>query len=156
MTKREFLQQAIDLALENTQSGKGQPFGAVVVKDGKVIATGVNQIFSHHDPTAHAEIQAIRKACETLGSHILTDCEIYASSQPCPLCIEAISWTGLKAIYYAASFAEAAEVGFNPTAGGDIPSERVDMGGSQLKPFNLWKEKHHKWSHKDVIGSKSD
>ncbi|MGG3891550.1 nucleoside deaminase [Metabacillus fastidiosus] len=138
MTRKQYLQAAIDLALENTREGKAQPFGAVIVKDGQVISTGVNEIFSTNDPTAHAEIQAIRKACEKIGSYLLTDCELYASSQPCPLCMEAISWAEIKKVYYAASFEEAAEAGFNPRADHESMVERVDMEGAQKEPLSLW------------------
>lgn len=140
MARKDYLQQAIQLALDNTREKQGQPFGAVIVKNGEVIATGVNEIFSTHDPTAHAEIQAIRKACENMESHLLTDCEIYASSQPCPLCMEAIAWAEMKAVYYAASFEEAAEAGFAPSADWQNPVERVDMNGIQIEPLNLWKK----------------
>lgn len=110
-----FLDQAIALATENAKTGGGGPFGAVVVKDGKVIATGVNQVTKTNDPSAHAEIVAIRAACKTLNSFQLTDCEIYLSCEPCPMCLGAIYWARLESVYYAGTHANAAEAGFDDT-----------------------------------------
>ena len=140
MEHQKFLNRTIQLALDNTRDRQAQPFGSVVVKDGEVIAEGVNQIAACNDPTAHAEIQAIRKACETLGRPELDDCILYASSRPCPLCVEAIGWANLSAVYYAASFDEAGEAGFDPSADWQRPFERVDMKGAQLEPFEQWKK----------------
>lgn len=141
MANREYLQRAIWLGLNNTHKHQGQPFGAVIVKDGEVIATGVNEIAKNNDPTAHAEIQAIRAACQKLESALLTDCVLYASSQPCPLCMEAIGWADLKAVYYAATFEEAGKVGFAPTADWNGLTERVDMNTAQIEPFKVWSDK---------------
>ena len=140
MSHEIYLQQAIDLAIHNTVEEKAQPFGAVIVKNGKVIATGVNEIAKCHDPTAHAEIQAIRAACAKLASPELKGCIMYASSQPCPLCMEAIAWADMEAVYHAATFAESAQVGFNPSADWQEYIERIDMGGSQLSPLHAWKK----------------
>lgn len=139
MSHEIFLQQAIDLALENTKKLGAQPFGAVIVKEGEVIATGVNEITAHYDPTAHAEIQAVRSACKLLKTSDLTGYTLYASSRPCPLCVEAMGWANLAAVYYAASFEESGEVGFMPSANWNAPFERIDMQGEQLKPLNQWK-----------------
>ena len=101
--KRSFMQVAIDLAAENIKSGKGGPFGAVIVKDNKIIAKGSNQVTSSNDPTAHAEVVAIRNACKELGAFQLDDCEIYTSCEPCPMCLGAIYWARPKKIYFAGS-----------------------------------------------------
>ncbi len=109
----EFMQQAIDLATANVTSGRGGPFGAVIVRDGKVLATGVNMVTSNFDPTAHAEVTAIRKGCAELGSFQLIGCEIYTSCEPCPMCLAAIYWARLDAIFYGNSAADAARAGFD-------------------------------------------
>jgi guanine deaminase len=110
---RIFMQQAIALATENVASGKGGPFGAVIVKDGKVIATGVNKVTATNDPTAHAEVTAIRSACEMLGTFQLDGCDVYTSCEPCPMCLAAIYWARCGAIYYGNTAADAAKVGFD-------------------------------------------
>ncbi len=108
-----FMQEAIALATENVASGRGGPFGAVVVKDGKVIATGVNLVTASNDPTAHAEVTAIRRACQLLGTFQLEGCEVYTSCEPCPMCLAAIYWARCGAIYYGNSADDAAKVGFD-------------------------------------------
>ncbi len=108
-----FMQQAVELATENVTSGRGGPFGAVVVKDGKVIATGVNLVTASNDPTAHAEVTAIRNACQSLGTFQLEGCEVYTSCEPCPMCLAAIYWARCRAIYYGNSAGDAAKVGFD-------------------------------------------
>ena len=110
---RAFMQEAIALATENVASGRGGPFGAVVVKDGKVIATGVNLVTASNDPTAHAEVTAIRNACQMLGTFQLEGCEVYTSCEPCPMCLAAIYWARCRAIYYGNSAEDAAKVGFD-------------------------------------------
>lgn len=107
------MQMAIDLASENVKSGNGGPFGAVIVKDGEVIATGANNVTNFNDPTAHAEVTAIRNACKKLSSFQLDGCEIYSSCEPCPMCLGAIYWARPKALYFAADKHDAAEVGFD-------------------------------------------
>jgi guanine deaminase len=109
----EFMQQAIALAVENVTTGRGGPFGAVVVKDGKVIATGVNRVTATNDPTAHAEVTAIRNACAALTTFQLEGCEVYTSCEPCPMCLAAIYWARCKAIYYGCTAADAAKAGFD-------------------------------------------
>jgi guanine deaminase len=109
----EFMKQAIALATENVTSGRGGPFGAVVVRDGKVIAAAANQVTATHDPTAHAEITAIRAACKTLESFSLEGCEVYTSCEPCPMCLAAIYWARCKAIYYGCNAKDAAKAGFD-------------------------------------------
>jgi tRNA(Arg) A34 adenosine deaminase TadA len=108
-----FMQEAIALATENVARGRGGPFGAVVVKDGKVIATGVNLVTALNDPTAHAEVTAIRNACQLLGTFQLEGCEVYTSCEPCPMCLAAIYWARCGAIYYGNSADDAAKVGFD-------------------------------------------
>ena len=101
------------LACQNVETGAGGPFGAVIVKDGKVIATGTNIVTTTNDPTAHAEVVAIRRACEALGSFQLTGCEIYSSCEPCPMCLGAIYWARPDVLYYAGTQADAADAGFD-------------------------------------------
>ena len=108
-----FLEMAVDLAKENVLSGHGGPFGAVVVKHGCVIAAGTNMVTSTNDPTAHAEIVAIRRACEALQSFQLDGCEIYSSCEPCPMCLGAIYWARPNAVYYANTREDAASAGFD-------------------------------------------
>jgi guanine deaminase len=109
----EFMLQAIQLATDNVTSGRGGPFGAVVVKDGRVIATGANQVTASNDPTAHAEVTAIRNACTALGHFRLDDCDVYTSCEPCPMCLAALYWSRCRAIYFGNCAADAAKVGFD-------------------------------------------
>ena len=109
----EFMLQAIQLATDNVTSGRGGPFGAVVVKDGKVIATGTNQVTAANDPTAHAEVTAIRNACASLGHFQLDGCDVYTSCEPCPMCLAALYWSRCRAIYFGNCAADAAKVGFD-------------------------------------------
>lgn len=108
-----FLAKTIDLALENVTSNNGGPFGALVTHRGIIIATGVNQVTLHNDPTAHAEIVAIRNACKKLSSFQLTDCIVYSSCEPCPMCLGALYWARPAALYFASSRHDAAHVGFD-------------------------------------------
>ena len=109
----QFMQQAIRLATENVTSGRGGPFGAVIVKDGHVLATGTNQVTALNDPTAHAEVIAIRNACTALGTFRLTDCDVYTSCEPCPMCLAALYWSRCRAIFYGNDAAAAAKIGFD-------------------------------------------
>ncbi len=109
------MHRAIELAMENVEKNEGGPFGAVVVKDGEIIAEGKNLVTSQNDPTAHAEIIAIRNACEVLDSHQLSECEIYASCEPCPMCLGAIYWARPRAVYFAAGRQDAARAYFDDT-----------------------------------------
>ena len=109
----EFMQQAIALAVENVTSGRGGPFGAVIVKDGKVIATGANRVTAANDPTAHAEVTAIRNACASLAVFQLEGCDIYSSCEPCPMCLAAIYWARCRTIYYGCTAEDAAAAGFD-------------------------------------------
>jgi tRNA(Arg) A34 adenosine deaminase TadA len=109
----EFMQQAIDLATENVLSGRGGPFGAVVVKDGRIVATGINLVTATNDPTAHAEVTAIRNACKALDTFQLTGCTIYSSCEPCPMCLTAIYWARCEALFFGATAQDAADAGFD-------------------------------------------
>lgn len=107
------MRRAIALSIETMNSGRGGPFGAVITRDGAIIAEGANQVTSTNDPTAHAEVVAIRRACEALGQFDLRGCEIYSSCEPCPMCLGAIYWARLDRIYFANSRADAAAIGFD-------------------------------------------
>ena len=111
--QKKFMREAIRLSMENVQSGNGGPFGTVIVKNGKIIATGVNEVTKSNDPTAHAEMIAIRNACEKLNSFQLDGCDIYCSYEPCPMCLGAIYWARPKSIYFANSKKDAAEINFD-------------------------------------------
>jgi len=105
--------EAIRLATENVKSGNGGPFAAVIVKDNKIIASGVNKVTSTNDPTAHAEVTAIRNACKELKSFQLDDCDLYTSCEPCPMCLGAIYWARPKRVYFGNTKSDAAEIGFD-------------------------------------------
>lgn len=107
------MRRAIELSMENVQSNKGGPFGAVVVKNGNVIGEGANQVLTTNDPSAHAEVVAIREACRKLNSFQLPGCEIYSSCEPCPMCMGLIYWARPDRLYYANTAADAASVGFD-------------------------------------------
>src|SRR5204862_2744851 len=107
-----FMAEAIRLSIENVRNGGG-PFAAVVVKDGEIIARGVNRVTATNDPTAHAEVVAIREACKALGTFQLTGCEIYTSCEPCPMCLAAIYWSRPAKVYFANTKDDAAAVGFD-------------------------------------------
>ena len=108
-----FMARAIQLSMDNVLSGRGGPFGAVVVKDGNIVAEGANQVTSTNDPTAHAEVVAIREACKKLGAFDLEGCEIYTSCEPCPMCLGAIYWARLARVYFANADADASRIGFD-------------------------------------------
>jgi len=110
---QSFLERAIALAVANARNSDGGPFAALVVKDGRVIAEGVNLVTSANDPTAHAEVVAIRAACRALGHFQLEGCEIYSSCEPCPMCLGAIYWARPARVYYAATAADASQAGFD-------------------------------------------
>ena len=112
-TQKKFMREAIRLSIENVQSGNGGPFGPVIVKNGNIIASGVNKVTQSSDPTAHAEIVAIRSACETLGTFQLVGCEIYCSCEPCPMCLGAIYWARPDRIYFANTKEDAADINFD-------------------------------------------
>jgi guanine deaminase len=109
----EFMRQAIALATENVTSGRGGPFGALVVKDGVVISTGANQVTATNDPTAHAEVTAIRNACKALSSFRLDGCDVYTSCEPCPMCLAALYWSHCRTVFYGNDAQDAAKIGFD-------------------------------------------
>ena len=109
----DFLQRAIALAESGMRGRRGGPFGAVVVHEGEVVGEGCNEVTSRNDPTAHAEMEAIRDACSRLGRFQLHDCEIYASCEPCPMCLSAIYWARIRTVHFAATRQDAAEIGFD-------------------------------------------
>jgi tRNA(Arg) A34 adenosine deaminase TadA len=108
-----FMREAIRLAEDGMRAGRGGPFGCVIVRDGKVVARGTNRVTSANDPTAHAEVTAIRAACHDLGTFQLGDCELYTSCEPCPMCLAAIYWARIPAVYYGNTRADAAAIGFD-------------------------------------------
>jgi tRNA(Arg) A34 adenosine deaminase TadA len=142
-----FMQKAIDLATENVKSGTGGPFGAVVVSEGAVIATGVNLVTASNDPTAHAEIVAIRAACKALNDFRLAGCTVYTSCEPCPMCLAALYWSRCAAIYFGNTAADAAAAGFDdsflyteiaqPLAQRKIPTVRL-LGDEAIVSFDTW------------------
>lgn len=145
-----FMAHAIELALENVRSGKGGPFAAVVVRAGEVLAEATNVVTSTNDPTAHAEIVAIREACRKLGTFELNNCEIYATCEPCPMCLGAIYWARPARIYFAATSADAAKIGFDDSLIYDQLKKNVEarkipmlqlMREDALKVFRAWEEK---------------
>lgn len=148
-----FMARAIQLSLNNVLSGQGGPFGAVIVKDGNIIAEGVNRVTVSNDPTAHAEVVAIREACARLNSFTLTGCEIYTSCEPCPMCLGAIYWAHLRRIHFGNLAADAAKVGFDdsfiyqefaqPFSQRRIPMLQV-MREEALAAFRAWQEKPNK------------
>lgn len=109
---KEFMDVAIKLSNENFEKGYGGPFGACIVKDGKIVGKGYNMVIKNSDPTAHAEVVAIRDACSNLGTHDLSGCEIYTSCYPCPMCLSAIIWSNIKTVYYGNTKEDAAHIGF--------------------------------------------
>lgn len=146
-TPQHWMRQAIDLAIQNVQSERGGPFGALVVKEGQLIATGANCVTSSNDPTAHAEVVAIRNACRALGTFQLSGCEIYASCEPCPMCLGAIYWARPERFYFASSREDAATYGFDDAVIYDNlarhPEERTISGHRLLReeglvPFEHW------------------
>jgi guanine deaminase len=113
MQREAFMQRAVTLSVEAMRADRGGPFGAVIVRAGAIVAEGVNEVTSTNDPTAHAEVVAIRRACAALSTFELDDCEIYTSCEPCPMCLGAIYWARLARIYYANTRDDAARIGFD-------------------------------------------
>jgi guanine deaminase len=145
-----FLQQAIQLAIDNVDSGEGGPYGAVIVKDNRVIAASSNKVTSTIDPTAHAEVMAIRAACNQLNDFRLTGCVLYTSCEPCPMCLGAIYWARLDTVYYACNRFDAAEANFDDSFIYDeinlLPQQRhIAMHHINLpnarEPFDSWNRK---------------
>lgn len=152
MTPKELMQQAIRLSEENVKQGGG-PFGAVIARDGKVIATGTNRVTSDCDPTAHAEVSAIRAAAKALGTFDLCGCEIYTSCEPCPMCLGAIYWAHLDRMYYGNDKNDAARIGFDDAFIYEElsrdPSERKLkmeelLPDEAIRAFEMWDQKSDK------------
>jgi guanine deaminase len=151
--KEKMMQKAIELSIKGSSEGKGGPFGAVVVKDGKIVGQGHNQVTSTNDPTAHAEVVAIRDACKNLGTFQLSDCELYTSCEPCPMCLGAIYWARPARVYYANTREDAAAVGFDdafiyeeiPLPLSERKIEMIQLGREEAqKAFIMWSEKENK------------
>lgn len=153
MTNEEFMNKAIELSIQNVKSGNGGPFGAIVVKDGEIIAHGVNTVTLNNDPTGHAEINAIREACNALNSFQLQGCEIYTSCEPCPMCLGAIYWARPSKVFYANTKKDAAEINFDD----DFIYKEIEKPihkrtlkfiqlshAAALKGFEEWKNKKNK------------
>jgi guanine deaminase len=149
----EFMREAIRLSLQKMATGAGGPFGAVVVRNGKIIARGWNQVTSSNDPTAHAEISAIRTACRKLKTFHLDDCELYTSCEPCPMCLSAIYWARIKKVYYANTRHDAARIQFDdnfiyhevakPVARRKLPMQQL-LHREALEVFAAWQAKPDK------------
>jgi guanine deaminase len=148
--------RAIELAIENVRSGSGGPFGAVIIRGSEIISESANRVTSTNDPTAHAEMVAIREACRKLGAFHLQGCEIYASCEPCPMCLGAIYWARIEHIYFAGLAADAAQAGFDdsfiyrelakPHTLRQIPMTELRPDDA-LQAFRLWKAKPNKISY---------
>ena len=152
----EFMRVAKDLSEYNLKTNSGGPFGAVIVKNCVIIGKGSNHVLANNDPTAHAEVMAIRDACKNIGSYDLTGCELYTSCYPCPMCFSAIIWSNIKTIYYGNTKDDAADIGFRDSFIYDIidklnKNESVDALNLQcmdreetIKAFNDFKNKSDK------------
>ncbi|WP_194974764.1 nucleoside deaminase [Aquiflexum lacus] len=148
-----FMKMAIELSRDGMDQGKGGPFGCVIVKNGKVIGKGSNSVSLTNDPTAHAEMVAIRDACKNLGHFQLEDCELYTSCEPCPMCLGAIYWARPSKVFYANSKKDAAEIGFDddfiyqeielPLEKRKIPFEQISQNEAK-KVFKDWLKKENK------------
>ena len=153
--KEEFMRRAIALSVDNVKNGGG-PFGAVIVKDNEIIATGVNRVTASCDPTAHAEVSAIRNASAKLGTFNLSGCEIYTSCEPCPMCLGAIYWARLDKIYYANTKEDAKDIAFDDSfiyeeialepSDRILPSESL-LRNEAIKAFQAWASKDDKVSY---------
>jgi guanine deaminase len=146
----DFMQEAIRLAMEGVASGRGGPFGAVVVKEGRIVGSGCNEVTSKNDPTAHAEIVAIREAAKSLGAFHLTGCELYTTCQPCPMCLAAIYWARIDRYYFGCTAEDAAAIEFADALIhhelGLAPEKRTIpaiplMRSESLAAFEAWKAK---------------
>lgn len=148
-----FMARAIQLSIENVRSGRGGPFGAVIVQDGNILAEGVNQVTATSDPTAHAEVMAIRQACQKLGQFELVDCELYTSCEPCPMCLAATYWARISRVYFANLAEDAAKIGFSdsviyseigrPYSLRAIPMVQM-MREEALAAFRAWQQSPNK------------
>ena len=151
--KNKFMLEAVTAALKGMENNEGGPFGCVIVKDGKIVGRGNNKVTSNNDPTAHAEIMAIRDACKNLNTFQLEGCEIYTSCEPCPMCFGAIYWARPDKVYYGCSQQDAADINFDdefiykeielPYDKRSIPFEQLAREIA-LEPFQKWSEKDNK------------
>lgn len=150
MTPEDLMRRAVALSLEKMQAGSGGPFGAVIARDGVIVAEGWNQVTSSADPTAHAEVVAIRRACQALGRYDLTDCEIFTSCEPCPMCLGAIYWARLRRVWFGNDRKDAAAIGFDDDflyREIPLPLEQRSIPTSRLLPdearaaFDAWLKK---------------
>jgi guanine deaminase len=148
-----FMHRAIVLALENVHSGRGGPFAALVVKDGRILAQGANRVTSLNDPTAHAEVVAIREACRVLGDFQLVGCDLYTTCEPCPMCLGAIYWARPARVFYAGTAADAAAAGFDDALIYDelrrpLDARRIPMTqllrDESLAAFSAWMASENK------------
>ncbi|MDA8253359.1 MAG: nucleoside deaminase [Rhodospirillales bacterium] len=147
------MRRAVALSMEKMQAGSGGPFGAVVARNGEIVAEGWNQVTSAADPTAHAEVVAIRRACQALGRFDLGDCEIYTSCEPCPMCLGAIYWARLQRIWFGNDRSDAAAIGFDddflyreiplPLDQRSVPTQRL-LGDEARAAFDAWERKPDK------------
>jgi tRNA(Arg) A34 adenosine deaminase TadA len=147
------MNEAIRLSIRNMRRGEGGPFGAVVVRGDRIVGRGWNRVTASNDPTAHAEVEAIREACRRLGTFKLDDCELYASCEPCPMCLSAAYWARLKRVYFANSRHDAAAIGFDdkfiyaevakPVARRKLPMRQI-MRREALVAFREWETKPDK------------
>jgi guanine deaminase len=152
MNKEDFMREAVKLSLRNVDEGGG-PFGAVIVKDGEIIARGVNLVTTSNDPTAHAEINAIREAAQNLGTFDLKGCQIYSSCEPCPMCLGAIYWARLDKIYFANTKSDAKNIDFDdsfiyeeleqPIEKRKIPTKQM-LREEAIAAFEKWRDKEDK------------
>jgi len=154
--KNKFMQLAIEEAKKGIQNKDGGPFGAVIVKDGKVISKAHNMVLKTNDPTNHAEMIAIRKACKKLGRFDLSDCEIYSSGESCPMCFSAIHWAKMKKVYYGCTRKDAEKIGFDDNFIYDVLSGKAKKKqvkikwlnrGDALVPFKIWEQKKDKTNY---------
>ena len=150
--KNKFMQRAIELSIESINSGGG-PFGSVIVKDEKIISEGMNRVTVDNDPTSHGEIVAIRNACKKLNTFNLSNCSLYSSCEPCPMCMSAIYWSRIGKVYYANTRDDAKKINFDDSLiYSEIPKKNEDkkipikqmMRDEALKAFNLWDKKTDK------------
>ncbi len=152
MTHEELMRKAIELSVRNVAEGGG-PFGAVIARNGEIIATGVNRVTPNHDPTAHAEVSAIREACSKLKTFDLSGCDIYTSCEPCPMCLGAIYWAHLDRMFYGNTKTDAKNIGFDDSFIYDeleLPKEKRRLVYKNMLPeeaieaFRLWMQKEDK------------
>lgn len=148
-----YLKMAIDLAIENAKANQGGPYGAIIVHQGQIISSSANQVTSLLDPTAHAEIQAIRQACQQMNDFQLNDCTLYSSCEPCPMCLGAIYWARVQQVFYACDRYQASSAGFDdsfiydecaaPTSERNIKFSQIKLPNA-TKPFEIWSQQPDK------------